>query len=151
MKIILDGCKITQSTNNGHISTEKYVKTSSGGTDGNGNPYPPSYDWVGGYSTSAKIDGTCKASTSNVFVNSKKVILKGDNTLESDSYTLASNERYAGGKHTNAQGSVTGGNSNNVYVNGKLLAVTGATVTTHASNNTTVGNDIISTNVNVGS
>ena len=140
MKIILDGCKITQSTSSGHISIEKYVPIGFG-----------EYGWVGGYTTSAKIDGTCKASTSNVFVNSKKVILKGDNTLESDSYTLSSDERYVGGKHTNAQGSITGGNGNNVYVNGKLLAVTGATVSTHASNSTTVGNDIVSTNVNVGS
>lgn len=151
-KVILEGCKINQSTVSGHISTERYVPVGGGGSDLEGNPIPIDYGWVGGYSTSATINGTCEpASVSNVYIESKKFIVKDDKTKETDTYTLGSNERYASGRHTNdTRGKVSNGNSNNVYANGKLIAVTGATVTTHANTSTTVGSDKVSTTVNIG-
>lgn len=153
--IALNGAKINQSTANGHIRTERYIQTgtSGGGYDIYGNPYPtyPINEWVGGYSVSATINGTCTASTTQVFIQGKNPVLVGDRTTESDTYNLGANERYASGQHTNAtNGSITGGNSSNVYVGGKLIAITGSTVTTHANTSTAIGSEGLSSTVHIG-
>ena len=159
--IALNDAKINQSTSSGHIKTERYIQTGTGGgycnardEDGNCTSYAPTYpifNWVGGYSTSAKIDGTCTASSTQVFIQGKNPVLKGDKTKESDTYQLGSSERYASGQHTNVTtGSVTGGNSNNVYVGGKLIAIAGSTITTHAGTSTTIGSTGLSSTVYIG-
>lgn len=153
--IALNGAKINQSTASGHISTERYIQTGTGGggTDANGFPIPsyPIKEWVGGYSISATINGTCTASSTQVFIQGKNPVLKGDRTKESDTYNLGVDERYSSGQHTNSTGgSVSGGNSKNVYVGGKLIAIAGSTVTTHASTNTTVGSEGLSSTVHIG-
>lgn len=158
-KIALDGAEFNESTASGHINTERYIQTGTGGgfcnawnAQGQCIGYAPTYpimEWVGGYSVSAKINGKAKASQNQVFINNKNVILKDDRTDESDTYTVGANERYASGQHTSAQGSVTGGNSNNVYIGGKLACVESATVKTHANTNTALKNGY-STNVHIG-
>lgn len=101
--------------------------------------------------TSAKINGTCTATVTNVKFNSKAPIVKGDKTKETDTYSLPSGGNSESGNHTNTTtGSVTGGNSKNVFVNGELVAISGSAITTHASNATTIGTTGLSTTVNIG-
>lgn len=160
-KIILDGCKINESTASGHINTERYIQVGTGGGECNGwdifgncistSPTYPTKDWVGGYSINAKINGTVKSEITNVVIEGKKPIVKDSKTTESDTYTVGFEERYASGQHTNVTtGSITGGNSSNVYINGKLVSITGSTVKTHANTNTTIGNDKVSSTVTIG-
>lgn len=157
-KIALDGSNINQTTASGHIRYEMYEQTGTSPTFcnrwdeddncigwGGGNPI---YSWVS-YTTSAKVDGTAVGNVSNVRIEGKAPIVQGDKTKESDSYTLPSGGRYISGNHTNVSGSVTSGNSSNVYVNGKSVAIIGSNVSTHASTSTTI-KDNGSTTVNIG-
>lgn len=141
-KVALNDATIADTTASGHISYERYEPI---GYDSEGNPY---YGWVGGYTTSATVKGKCIASSSRVFINGKNPILQGDRTSEDDQYSIPSG-RYAGGAHTNATGSVTAGNTKNVFVGGKLIATEGSRVNTHAGSSTTV-NGGVSSNVNIG-
>ncbi|WP_107838616.1 hypothetical protein [Metasolibacillus meyeri] len=115
-------------------------------------PGEPKYQDVD-YKIDAKIDGSVTATVTNVKINGQTPIVKGDKTKETDSYTIPGGGTYKNGKHENiTTGSVTGGNSKNVYVNGKLLAVADNEVTTHVSSvKTKIGTQGLSTNVNVGS
>ena len=153
-KVALDGCNFVESTAPGHIQTERWQKVGnypgSWDEDGGYIPGDPKYDWVGGYSVAAKINGTVKATTTNVFANGKKVVRQTDPTTETDTYSLGSNERYASGAHTNAQGTVSQGNSRNVYINGQLVALQGSQVRTHANTTTTVGTSQLASNVFIG-
>lgn len=152
--IALDGTNITESTASGHISTEYYdvVGYTGGGVDANGVPYPPSpvYGWVAGSPISATITGTATATNRKVLIEGVIPLTVGDKTVESDSYTTGANERYAGGQHTSANGSVTTGNSRNVYINGKLIATVGSSVTTHASTVSSLGDSKQSSTVTIG-
>lgn len=144
-KVALDGAEFNESNASGHINTERYQRTGS-----TGHPdYFPTYGWVGGYTTSARVSGKAKAKQNQVFINNKNAVLNGDRTEENDTYTLGNNERYSSGQHTNAQGSVTSGNSNNVYIGGVLVSVENSTVSTHANTSTTLKNGY-STNVFIG-
>ena len=159
-KIALEGTEFNQSVASGHINTERFIQTGTGG--GNCNAWNaqgqcvgysstyPIMNWVGGYTTNANINGRAKATTSQVFIEGKNAILKGDRTEENDTYTVGANERYASGQHSNTQGSVTGSNSNNVYINGKLVAIGGSTVTTHANTTTALKETGVSSTVHIG-
>ncbi|OXS74466.1 hypothetical protein B1B04_09215 [Lysinibacillus sp. KCTC 33748] len=80
----------------------------------------------------------------------KAPIVQGDKTTENDSYSLPSGGVYVSGSHTNAQGSVTVGNSNNVFINGKSVATDNSTVTTHAGTSSKINGGASST-VTIGS
>ncbi|MGG0667639.1 hypothetical protein ABE073_03830 [Lederbergia citrisecunda] len=157
-KIALSGATIAESTVSDHITYQKYEIVGYGqppcvswDEDGYCSDYgspPPIYDWVR-YTTSAKISGSVAATVQNVKIEGKAPIVVGDKTRENDSYTLPSGGVYVSGQHTGAAGSVTVGNANNVYVNGKLVALNGASVNTHAGTNTTI-NGGASTTVNIG-
>lgn len=153
-KVALDGCNFVESTAPSHIQTERWQKVGNHpptiNDDGSITPGDPIYDWVGGYSVAAKINGTVKATTTNVFANGKKVAKQTDPTTEKDTYSLGSNERYKSGAHTNAQGTVSQGNSRNVYVNGQPVAIQGSQVKTHANTTTTVGTSQLASNVFIG-
>ena len=156
-KIALDGAAIADSVASGHIDYEVYKITGYTPTypiyDDDGNYIgtgggDPIWGWVGGYNTSATISGTCKSTVTNVKIEGKSPIVSGDRTSENDSYTLPEG-RYVGGSHSNAQGSVTGGNSKNVFINGKSVSVNGSSVNTHAGTSTSI-NGGVSNSVNIG-
>ncbi|WPK11814.1 hypothetical protein R6U77_18270 [Lysinibacillus louembei] len=144
-RIALDGAEMNESTASGHISIQRYQRTGDSGYP----DYIPYYNWVGGYSADAKVNGKANARQTQVFINGKNAVLNGDRTEENDTYTLGSNERYSSGQHSNAAGTITNGNSSNVYIGGTLVSVENATVTTHANTSTTLKNNY-STNVNIG-
>lgn len=165
--VALNGAEIEQSIKSNHVSYDRYVYMKI--QDGYCREYDPEdptrcidyvepvYSWVymGKYYTNAKINGTISASSS-VYVNGTPVVTVGSITNES---WVADPPVPAGGIDENitniqpgtfgsGQGSVTGGNSSNVYVNGKLLAMEGSEVTTHLGNTTTIKSG--SSNVFVG-
>lgn len=148
-KIALNGATISQSTASGHINYNNYevVGTGGGGTDSQGNSIPtyPIYGWVA-RTTSANINGTVDADVTNVFIQGKNPIVNGDNTIETDSYSIPSSGVYTGGAHTNStNGKVTSGNTKNVFVNGKSVSVEGSTISTHAGNSSSIINGFSST------
>lgn len=146
-KITLEGAQIADSTVSNHIAYTKREQTGTGGGqctawDEYGMciayaPTYPIYDDIE-YKTSAIVKGTAKSTVTNVSIEGKAPIINGDKTQENDNYTIPSGGTYKSGAHTNAQGSITSGNSNNVYCNGKLIAIEGSTVKTHANTNTTI-------------
>lgn len=147
-KVAVNGSDIVQSTAYSHLNTERYEIT---GYDYWGYPY---YGWVSGYTANATINGTIQSGdVSSVFVNGKGIIVNGDNTIESDTYNLGSNERLNGGGNVhinNTNGRVSSGNNNSVFAGGKSVAIRGSNVTTHANNTTTIGNTNLATNVYIG-
>lgn len=131
--VALNGASTTEVTVSGHINIRRYVVT---GYDPFGNPY---YGWS--YSTtSARVSGECNATPSNVFINSSNPIRNGDTVSETDNYTVPSGYEYYSGAHTNAQGSVTSGNANNVFIGGVSVATIGSRTRTHTNTNTTIAN-----------
>lgn len=141
-KVALNDATIADTTAGGHISYERYEQT---GTDSEG---WPTHGWVGGYTTSATVKGKCIASSNRVFINGKNAVLQGDRTSEDDQYSIPDG-RYSGGAHSGASGSVNVGNSKNVFIGGKSVAVEGSRVNTHAGTSTTI-NGGGSSNVNIG-
>lgn len=157
-KIALDGATIAQSTASDHINytvneitgyTPRYCNSwdDDGDCDGWGGGDPIREDVP--YKTSARINGTVASTNTTVKFNGKAPILAGDKTKESDAYTLPSGGKYVSGQHTNAAGSITVENTKNVFVGGKLVAIGGASVTTHAGTSSTI-NGGLSTTVNIG-
>lgn len=100
--------------------------------------------------TSATIKGKAVSTVTNVTIQGKAPIVQGDKTTENDSYNLPSGGTYVSGSHTNAQGTVTIGNSRNVFINGKSVAIDGSTVTTHAGTSSKINGGVSST-VTIGS
>lgn len=154
-EIALDGATIAESTASNHITYKVWELTgytptypiydSEGNQTGTGGGNPI-YDWVFYGNGSATISGTCKKSVTNVLIEGKSPIVKGDSTSENDATSASV---YVSGKHTNATGSVTGANSNNVFANGKLISIKGSTTKTHANTNSTI-NGGVSTSVVIG-
>lgn len=158
-KIALDGANIVQVSIPNHIQYRKweyqYTNPSyCNGWDSNGN----CVSWAGGnavydwnyYYTSAQVNGKCKAATTNVLIEGKSPILQSDSVTENDTYTIPSGGSYVSGAHTNAVGSVSVGNANNVFINGKSVAINGSATKTHASTNTTISTTGVSSTVNIG-
>ena len=142
-KIALNGATVNDSIIQNHIYYR--VWQYQGYNDSFGNPvYAYNY-----YYTSATVKGTAKSTVTNVKINGQSPIVQGDRTTENDTYTLPSGE-YVSGAHTNTQGTVSVGNSKNVYANGKLIAVGGSSVNTHGGTTTAIGTAGLSTNVNIG-
>lgn len=157
-RVALDGTTFQQSVASNHIQyrvwTYQYTTpTYCNGWDEDGN----CNSWGGGvavwdweyYWTSARINGTAKASVSNVRVQGQRPIVNGDSTTETDSYTIPSGEYYSGA-HSNVAGSVTSGNSRSVFINGKSVAVNGSNVRTHANTNTPLTTSGTSSTVHIG-
>ncbi|MEQ6356557.1 hypothetical protein ABNX05_18195 [Lysinibacillus sp. M3] len=107
------------------------------------------YEWVD-HTTSATVKGKAVSTVTNVTIQGKAPIVQGDKTAENDSYNLPSGGVYVSGSHTSAQGSVTVGNSNNVFINGKSVATDSSTVTTHAGTSSKINGGTSST-VTIGS
>lgn len=157
-KIALDGAIMVQSTVANHINYRAYEQTGTTPRycvewDEDGSCIrreggDPIMEWVS-YQTSATINGTVESSVTNVKINGKAPIVVGDKTKENDTYSLPKGE-YVSGQHTNAAGSVTAGNASNVFVNGKLIAINGASIATHAGTSSTISSGV-STTVNIGS
>lgn len=151
-KIALSNATISNTTASGHITYKKYVQTGTGGggvdSEGNSIPTYPIYGWVN-YTTSATVSGNAVATVSNVKIQGVAPIVKGDRTTEKDTYTLPSGGVYVSGAHTSAQGSVTSGNSRNVFINGKSVAISGSSVSTHTGSSSTINGGTSST-VNIG-
>lgn len=100
--------------------------------------------------TTATIKGKAVSTVTNVTIQGKAPIVQGDKTTENDTYSIPSGGSYVSGSHTNAQGSVTVGNSYNVFINGKSVAIENSTVTTHASTSSKINGGVSST-VTIGS
>lgn len=156
-KIALDGATITQTSSSGHITYRSYdyIRESAPyctrwDEDGDctSTTTDPIYEWVN-HTTSANINGTVTPTVTNVKINGKAPIVLGDKTKETDTYSLPSGGVYVSGQHTNAAGTVTVGNAKNVFINGKLVAIANAAVTTHAGTSSTI-KDGLSTTVNIG-
>ena len=149
-KIALNNATIANVTASNHIQYRRYeqVGTGGGGVDSEGNSIPtyPIYGYVY-YSASATVKGNAVATVTNVKIEGKSPIVQGDKTTESDSYSISG--EYVSGAHTNAQGSVTSGNSSNVFINGKRVAISGSSVSTHSGNSSTINGGVSST-VNIG-
>lgn len=143
--IATNGATIADSISNGHITYRVYEYQGSV-PDGNGGSIPI-YGW-NTYTTHATVKGTCNASPSSVYINGKNAVLSGDRTTENDQYSIPAGE-YVGGAHTGAAGSVTSGNSKNVFIGGKSVSVIGSTVSTHASSASSISSGG-SSNVYIG-
>lgn len=146
-KVSLNNDEIASSTATDHIKYKKWeyqytTPTYCNAYDNNGN----CISWGGGdevydwnyYYADATITGKINSTTSNVYVNGKHPIVKGDTTTEKDTYTLPSGGQYVSGSHDSADGSVVSGNSNAVYVNGKSMCMIGSNVKTHAGTDTKI-------------
>lgn len=158
-QVALDNATIANSTASNHITYRKWEQVGTTSvycetydTDGTtclsyagGDPI---YGWVT-YTTNATVTGVVDSSVTNVRINGVAPIINGDNTIETDTYSIPSGE-YVSGAHSNStSGSVTSGNGNNVFFNGVSASVIGSTITTHASTNSTI-NGGGSTNVFIG-
>lgn len=150
-KIGLEDSKISETSVPNHITYKRYEQTgSTPNYDEFGNYIgsTPSYGYVN-YQTNATVKGTAKSTVTNVKIQNKSPIVVGDRTTETDTYTLPSGGIYVSGAHTNGQGTVTVGNAKNVKANGKLIAISGSSVTTHAGTTAQINADLSST-VNIG-
>lgn len=151
--IALKDATISDSIATDHITykVNEQVDTGGGYYDQWGNYVPtyPIYDWVQ-HQTSATVKGKTVSTVTNVTIQGKAPIVQGDKTTENDSYNLPSGGTYVSGSHTNAQGSVTVGNNNNVFINGKSVAIENSTVTTHAGTSSKINGGTSST-VTIGS
>jgi len=158
VKIALSGNLFTQSVANNHIRYRKWeyqytTATTCNGYDVDGN----CNSWSGGdevygwnyYYTSANINGSVLSSITNVKIQGKSPIIKGDITKETDTYNIPSGGEYYSGKHVNISGTVTSGNSKNVYVNGKSVSIVGSSTNTHADTNTQISSGGSSSTVNI--
>ncbi|KOY83019.1 hypothetical protein [Lysinibacillus macroides] len=132
-KIALNNATISDTTAFNHIQYQQFD---------NGNWLPKT--------TEAIIKGTVTSTVTNVIINGKAPIIQGNRTIENDTYTLPAGGVYINGAHTNAQGSVTVGNSRSVFINGKSVAIENSNVTTHAGTNCKINGGVSST-VNIGS
>lgn len=158
-KIALNNANINQAVAPNHINYRKWEYSGSNNPtypiawDTNGNPIAwgggdPIYRW-NSYQTFANINGTVKATVTNVKIQGSAPIVVGDSTTESDSYTIPSGGEYVSGSHAGATGKVTVGNSRNVFANGKSIAIGGSALNTHAGVPSTI-KDGLSTTVNIG-
>ncbi|CAH0122559.1 hypothetical protein PAE9249_05131 [Paenibacillus sp. CECT 9249] len=141
--VAYDGSTIAQSTKNGYVTYDIYS-------------WEPRYcanrdedgdctEWRGGYwyysgssSTGAHIRQTTIQSSSNVFVNGKSITTVGDSIYMSWEASPpvpsnSSSREYRNvkpGHSGSTTGTVSVGNSSNVFANGKSVAQIGSTVTT---------------------
>jgi len=118
----------------GHTYTYQYEQV---GTSPTGEPV---YGYVR-YDHNTRISGYVNANTSSVYSHGKKVIAKGALTTESDS-PIGDNG------HSGASGSVTSGNNQSVYVEGKLIAGEGSPISTHSGASSEINGGV--SNVYVG-
>ncbi|QWU14456.1 hypothetical protein [Paenibacillus sophorae] len=136
--VAINGSKITESIKSGHVTYNIYYwQDGDEFTSGH-------WSYSGPGSTGAKITGTVTA-TSTMKVNGVSVAVVGDVTNETwiadppipsdDGYN-----KYVATSPTSGsgQGSITGGNSKNVKLNGSLIAIVGSEVTTCLGNTTTI-------------
>ncbi|MFJ7982423.1 hypothetical protein ACIQ1D_19355 [Lysinibacillus xylanilyticus] len=157
-KIALNDATISDTTASNHITykTYDYMGQSpsycvSWDSEGycNGWDSDDIYEWVE-HQTSSTVKGKAVSTVTNVTIQGKAPIVAGDKTTEDDSYSLPSGGSYVSGAHNNAQGSVTSGNNNNVFINGKSVAIENSTVTTHAGTSSRI-NGGASSSVSIGS
>lgn len=116
--------------------------------------------WEGGIwttsgsgSTGALITGRGIAASSRFYVNGVSAAVVGDRVNEAWQASPpvpsdTARTRYINispGTSGSGQGTITGGNAKRVYLNGKLIAVQGSSVTTCLGNGTTIseGNSLI--------
>lgn len=143
--VTYNGSTIAESTKTGHVTYDIYTwqciatDPATGGCT--------AYGWVysGSGSTGAKINGSV-SSASTVYVNGQPIAYVGSATNETwvanppvPSNTSTTEYRNilpstSGG----GNGSVTGGNLNNVYVGGLSIALIGSAITTHLASSTTI-------------
>ncbi|MDG0874541.1 hypothetical protein L5D93_19750 [Paenibacillus thiaminolyticus] len=112
-------------------------------------------DWetTGYSSTGALITGRGIAASSRFYVNGVSAAVVGDRVNEVWQASPpvppdTDRTRYINispGKSGSGQGTIAGGNAKRVYLNGKLIAVQGSSVTTCLGNGTTIseGNSLI--------
>lgn len=158
MKIVLDGAALSPSTISNHITYRSYDYKGQGASYCNrwnelgeciGTTSDPIYEWTN-HTTSAVVNGTVKSSVTNVKIEGKSPVVLGSSTSETDSYSLPSGGVYVSGQHTNStSGAVTKGNASNVYVNGKLLATSDASIVNHGGVGASVSSGF-SSSVNIG-
>lgn len=98
----------------------------------------------------AIVYGEVIATVKSVFIDGKNPIVKGDISVEFDSYQLDTNETYVDGAHNYVNGSVIDGNSSNVYVEGKLVSNIGSQVLTHSNQYTSLSSSNSSSTVTIG-
>ncbi|WP_374018911.1 hypothetical protein ABU162_03935 [Paenibacillus thiaminolyticus] len=117
------------------------------------NPQGGYWTTSGSGSTGALITGRGIAASSRFYVNGVSAAVVGDrvNEVWQASPPVPSDTdrtRYINispGKSGSGQGTIAGGNAKRVYLNGKLIAVQGSSVTTCLGNRTTIseGNSLI--------
>jgi len=140
---------IQQSTKVNHV---RYVEQYIAGYDPVGGfPYFGFATWY----SNALINGTVTSGSNNVFVNGKAVACVDSQTSENWTADPMPYPHYGGwiievtpGTSGSGTGTVSIGNPNNVFVNGKSVATIRSQVTTHLGSNTMI--DIGSSNVFIG-
>ncbi|MCY9517211.1 hypothetical protein [Paenibacillus apiarius] len=135
--IALHGHRTDQSTKSGHVTYDIY-RYEDDPRDG--------WYYSSSGSTGALITGTISSSSGSVVVNGTSICTVGDAVNETwvasppvpshSSYTEYRN--VIPGTSGSGQGKITGGNTGNVYMNGKLIAVQGSAVTTHLGTTTKI-------------
>lgn len=154
--VALNNAPIQQVSKSNHVSyVEKYkVGETCVNQDQEGNctRWEDVFDTVTHYSN-AKITGSVSSPNNKFFVNGVPVACVGDATQErweadptpapqlNEGVIISINPGTSG----SGRGQITGGNTKNVYLNGKLIAVQGAAVKTHLDTPSTItqGNNLV--------
>lgn len=153
--IALNNAAIQQSTKSNHVTyTERYQsgeRCAARDEDGNCLRWEPVYSNAT-HNSNAKITGKVSSPNNKMFVNSVPVACIGDPTQEQWIADPTPYSHYGGsitsispGTSGSGKGTIATGNSKKVYLNGKLVAVQGSTVTTHLGTSTTIseGNSLV--------
>lgn len=164
--VAYNGSTVAQSTKSGHVTYEIWnwqVVRPGYCADYDEHGYctdyrEPVYDWVygGTGNTNALITTSPVTSSSNVYVNGRPIATEGNQMSESwvanppvpSSTSTTQYRNPTPGTSGSGTGSITQGNSRNVYANGKSVADLNSTVTTHLGTNPKITSG--SSNVYIG-
>lgn len=153
--IALNNAAVQDSTKSNHVSYVERYKSGERCTNRDQDGHCTNWEDVysnATHNSNAKITGKVSSPSNKMFVNGVPVACMGDPTQEqwvADPTPYAHNGgsiiSISPGTSGSGQGSITTGNSKKVYLNGKLVAVQGSTVTTHLGTSTTIseGNSLV--------
>lgn len=158
--VALNGSRLAESVYSNYVTYDvyDYVRTTCAARDPEtGACIRWNYGWRYQFSgsTNAVVNGEV-TSSANVYVNGVPIAYVGCSTSESwvasppvpSDTSTRQYRNISPGTSGSGSGQITGGNSSNVYINGRPIAVVGSEVTTHIGNKTTINNG--SSNVFIG-
>lgn len=153
--VALNNASIQETSKSNHVSYVERYKSGEICTSWDDDGYCTNWEDV--YSTTthytnAKITGKVSSPNNKFFVNGVPMACVGDATHEQWIADPSPSPKNGGtiisiypGTSDSGQGSIASGNSKNVYLNGKLIAVQGSTVNTLLGTSSTIteGNDLV--------